>query len=73
MTNFMVYFKGPKNKHFRPMSLATGELFGRLVYAPMYKPELFPVVVEWIEHNKQCAPDCKIQIRAPGTGKILYQ
>lgn len=70
---FMVYFKGSKDKKFRPMDIKTGELFDRLAFAPIYRPELFPQVVAWIDHNKKCAPDCKIQIRKPGTASIIYQ
>ena len=69
---FMVYFKGPNDKRHRPMSLNTGELFDRLVYAPAYKDDLLPAVKSWIDLNKKCAPDCSIQCRVPGTSKILY-
>ena len=54
------------------MSLNTGELFDRLAYAPIYRDELLPDVKTWIDYNKQCAPECSIQCRAPGTSKILY-
>lgn len=50
----------------------TGELFDRLAYAPIYRDELLPDVKTWIDYNKQCAPECSIQCRVPGTSKILY-
>ena len=54
------------------MSLNTGELFNRLVYAPVYNDDLLPAVKSWIDLNKKTAPECSIQCRAPGTSKILY-
>lgn len=69
---FMVYFKGANDKHHRPMNIASGELFDRLAFAPIYSDELLPDVIRWIEHNKKCAPECSIQCRAPGTEKIIY-
>ena len=69
---FMVYFKGPRDKQHKPMSLNTGELFNRLVYAPVYNDDLLPAVKSWIDLNKKTAPECSIQCRAPGTSKILY-
>ena len=69
---FMVYFKGANDKHHRPMNIASGELFDRLAFAPIYRDELLPDVIRWIEQNKECAPECSIQCRAPGTAKIIY-
>lgn len=69
---FMVYFKGPRDKQHKPMSLNTGELFNRLVYAPVYNDDLLPAVKSWIDLNKKNAPDRSIQCRVPGTSKILY-
>lgn len=69
---FMVYFKGAHDKRHRPMDLSTGELFNRLVFAPRYPDELLPNVREWIEINKQRAPECSIQFRKPGTARIIY-
>ena len=69
---FMVYFKGPRDKQHKPMSIATCELFDRLAYAAIYREELRPDVKTWIDYNKQCAPECSIQCRVPGTSKILY-
>ena len=69
---FMVYFKGAHDKRHRPMDLSTGELFNRLVFAPCYPEELLPNVREWIEINKQRAPECSIQCREPGTARIIY-
>ena len=62
----------PRDKQHKPMSLNTGELFNRLVYAPVYNDELLPAVKSWIDLNKKNAPDCSIQCRVPGTSKILY-
>lgn len=53
---FMVYFKGPIDKRHRPMRLNTGELFDRLVYAPVYKDDLLPAVKSWIDLNRKRAP-----------------
>ena len=69
----MVYFKEEKDKKFRPMSLKTGEIFNRLLYAPLYPYEILEDVKGWIDYNKKCAPECKIQIRVPGTQKVIYQ
>lgn len=69
---FMVYFKGAHDKRHRPMDLGTGELFNRLTFAPRYPVELLPNVREWIEINKQRAPECSIQCREPGTARIIY-
>ena len=69
---FMVYFKGAHDKRHKPMDLSTGELFNRLVFAPRYPDELLPAVQEWIEINKQRAPECSIQCREPGTARIIY-
>ncbi len=70
---FMIYFKGPGDKRFRPMSLNTGEIFNRLALAPMYNDSILPDVIHWIEYNRECAPECSIQCRKPGTNKIIYQ
>ena len=69
---FMVYFKGAHDKRHMPMDLDTGELFDRLVFAPRYPDELLPAVQEWIEINKQRAPECSIQCRELGTARIIY-
>lgn len=71
--NVMVYFKGKGDKRFSPMNPITGELFSRLVYAPLLKEDMIPAIIDWIEENKVCAPDCHIQIRAAGTSRILYR
>ena len=41
----MVYFKGANDKHHRPMNIASGELFDRLAFAPIYRDELLPDVI----------------------------
>lgn len=70
---FMVYFKGPKDKRFSPIDIKTGELYSRLAYAPIYPHRFKDAVIAWIEENKKRAPECTIQIRRPGTGRIVYQ
>ena len=70
---FMVYFKGKNDKRFSPISLQTFELFDRLAFAPLYPMEMLEAVKKWIEGNKKTAPDCKIQVRVPGTQKVIYQ
>jgi len=67
----MVYFKGPKDKRFTPMDIKTGELHNRLMYAPIYADRMIQDIKEWIDHNRQCAPGCSLQIREPG-GRVLY-
>lgn len=70
---FMVYFKGENDKRFMPMDIRTGELFIHLAYAPIYAENMLEAVKNWIDANKKCAPNCKIQIRLAGTNKVIYQ
>lgn len=71
-SRFMVYAKRSTDKRYKPVDVNTFSQYDRVAYAPIYDGKQYQNIKKYISRAPKLAPDLRIQIRDPGSGKVIY-